>query len=171
MDIIFNCPECQQELAVDNSGAGSEIDCPTCGGKIMVPQAPRPNAAPPAPPAPPAPEGGQAGSPIAASAAAKVEMHLKVPVRDKPGESLIGKPPPPLEVAAKESDRKIRTKTIRRIDCVEVGHDHFDEAVSSFLGKIGESSIVSINTVTYTYIDIGSQKLLTDFGVFMVYRG
>jgi len=166
MDIIFNCPECQQELAVDSSGAGTEIDCPTCGGKITVPQAHPKNAAVPA-----APEAGQATNPIAASAAAKVEMHLKVPVRDKPGESLIGKPPPPLEVAAKESDRKIRTKTIRRIDCVEVGHDHFDEAVSSFLGKIGESSIVSINTVTYTYIDIGSQKLLTDFGVFMVYRG
>jgi DNA-directed RNA polymerase subunit RPC12/RpoP len=162
MEIIFNCPECQQELAVDSSGAGTEIDCPTCGGKITVPQARPPSAA-----AQTAPE----SSPIAASAAAKVEMHLKVPVRDKPGESLIGKPPPPLEVAAKESDRKIRTKTIRRIDCVEVGHDHFDEAVSSFLGKIGESSIISINTVTYTYIDIGSQKLLTDFGVFMVYRG
>jgi len=166
MDIIFNCPECQQELAVDSSGAGTEIECPTCGEKITVPQAPPPSTAVPA-----APAAEQPVNPIAASAAAKVEMHLKVPVRDKPGESLVAKPPPPLEVAAKESDRKIRTKTIRRIDCVEVGHDHFDEAVSSFLGKIGESNIVSINTVTYTYIDIGSQKLLTDFGVFVVYRG
>jgi DNA-directed RNA polymerase subunit RPC12/RpoP len=166
MDIVFNCPECQQELAVDNSGAGSEIECPTCGGKITVPPAPPPNAAAPAPPA-----AEQTASPIAASAAAKVEMHLKVPVRDKPGESLIGKPPPPLEVAAKESDRKIRTKTIRRTDCVDVGHDHFDESVSGFLGKIGESNIISINPINYTIIDIGSQKLLTDYGVFIVYRG
>jgi DNA-directed RNA polymerase subunit RPC12/RpoP len=166
MDIVFNCPECQQELAVDSSGAGTEIECPTCGGKITVPQAPLPNAAAPAPPV-----AEQAASPIAASAAAKVEMHLKVPVRDKPGESLIEKPPPPLEAAAKESDKKIRTKTIRRADCVEVGHDHFDEAVSSFLGKIGESNIISINPINYTIIDIGSQKLLTDYGVFIVYRG
>jgi hypothetical protein len=166
MDIIFNCPECQQELAVDNSGAGTEIDCPTCGVKITVPQAPRPSTAAPAPP-----EAGHAGSAMAASAAAKVEMHLKVPVHDKTGESLIGKPPVPLEVAAKESDRKIRTKTIRRTDCVEVGRDHFDEAVSSFLGKIGESNLISINTVTYSYVDSGSQKLLTDYGVLIVYRG
>ena len=98
-------------------------------------------------------------------------MHLKVPVRDAPGEMLITKPPPPLEVAAKESDKRIRTKTIRRIDCVEVGHDRFDEVVSDFLAKVGEANIISINPVTYTHIDIGSQKLLTDFGVFIVYRG
>ena len=45
MDIVFNCPHCEQELAVDNSGAGSEIQCPSCGEKIMIPAA----ATPPAP--------------------------------------------------------------------------------------------------------------------------
>jgi DNA-directed RNA polymerase subunit RPC12/RpoP len=162
MDIIFNCPKCEQELAVDSSGAGSEINCPTCDEKIVVPQAP-PSAS--------APDAGHSVNPIASSAAAKVEMHLKVPMHDKPPESLIGKPLLPLEAAAKDTDKKIRTKTIRRIDCVEVGHDHFDEAVTKFLGNVGESSIISINTINYSYIDIGSQKLLTDFGVFIVYKG
>ena len=37
MDIVFNCPHCEQELAVDSSGAGSEIQCPSCGEKIMIP--------------------------------------------------------------------------------------------------------------------------------------
>ncbi len=166
MDIVFNCPECQQELAVDSSGAGTELVCPTCGQKITVPQAPPQGATAPA-----APQAGSVVNPIAASAASKVEMHLKVPVHDKPAESLIAKSLPPLEVAAKDTDKKIRTKTIRRIDCVEVGHDHFDDAVTKFLGNVGESNIISINTVGYTYIDIGSQKLLTDFGVFIVYKG
>ena len=37
MDIIFNCPHCEQELAVDSSGAGSSISCPACGEEITIP--------------------------------------------------------------------------------------------------------------------------------------
>jgi len=110
-------------------------------------------------------------NPIASSAAAKVEMHLKVPVRTTPTESLIERPPPPLEAAAKETDKRIRVKTIKHTDCIEVGHDKFDEVVSNFLGKIGEANVISITTLTYTHLDIGTQKLLTDFGVMVVYRG
>jgi len=74
-------------------------------------------------------------NPIASSAAAKVEMHLRVPVHTAPTESLITKPLVPLEVAAKETDKKIRVKTIRHTDCIEVGHDKFDEVVSNFLSR------------------------------------
>ena len=172
MDVIFNCPKCEQELAVDSTGAGTEINCPSCGETIVIPapelvvNRPGVDHAPGAPRVEVHPV-----NPIASSAAAKVEMHLRVPVRDKPAESLIGKPPVPLEVAAKESDRKIRVKTIKHTDCIEVGHDRFDEIVSNFLIKIGESNMISITTLTYTHLDIGSQKLLTDFGVMIVYRG
>jgi len=37
MDIIFNCPKCEQELEVDVTGSGSEIDCPSCGETIHIP--------------------------------------------------------------------------------------------------------------------------------------
>jgi hypothetical protein len=110
-------------------------------------------------------------NPIASSAAAKVEMHLRVPDHKMPTASLIEKPLAPLEVAAKESDKKIRVKTIRHTDCIEVGHDKFDEMVSNFLIKIGESNMVSITTLVYTHLDIGTQKLMTDYGVMIVYRG
>jgi hypothetical protein len=110
-------------------------------------------------------------NPIASSAAARVEMHLKVPVRDKPSESLIEKAPAPLEVTAKESDKKVRIKTIRHTDCIEVGHDRFDEIVSQFLGKVGEKNIVTISTFNYTNLDIGTQKLMTEYGVLIIYRG
>jgi hypothetical protein len=109
-------------------------------------------------------------NPIASSAAARVEMHLKVP-SNKATESLIAKPLAPLEVAAKETDKKIRVKTIRHTDCIEVGHDRFDEIVSNFLMKVGETNIISITALTYTHLDIGSQKLLTEFGVLIIYRG
>ncbi len=172
MDIIFNCPKCEQELEVDSSGAGSEIECPSCGETIEIPQvgtkgtrtsgADTSGRIPVAPP--------PSANPIGTSAAAKIEMHLKVPVRTTT-ESLISKPLVPLEVAAKETDKKVKVKTIRHTDCVEVGHDRFDEVVSNFLMKVGEANIVNISPLSYTHIDISSQKLVTDYAVMIVYRG
>lgn len=167
MDIIFNCPHCEQELSVDSSGSGSKINCPACGEEITIPASKH---------APAAPAGGERGhhseslNPIASSAAAKVEMHLKVPVHSKT-ESLIEKPKVPLEVAAKMTEKGIKAKTIRRVECIEVGHDKFDEVVTNFLAKIGESNIVSVTSVNYSHVDIGSQKILTDYGVLVIYRG
>jgi DNA-directed RNA polymerase subunit RPC12/RpoP len=172
MDIIFNCPKCEQELEVDSAGAGSEIDCPSCGETIVIPQpgsmgtrsATEPDGAAPRPAGP------RPVSAMASSAAAKVERHLKVPVRTST-ESLIEKPLVPLEVAAKDTEKKIRIKTIRHTDCVEVGHDRFDEVVSQFLLKVGESNIINLSTFTYTSLDIGSQKVMTEYGLLIVYRG
>jgi DNA-directed RNA polymerase subunit RPC12/RpoP len=178
MDIIFNCPNCDQELEVDAAGAGSEIECPSCEEKIIIPEpgskgtrtngTDSPHGLPTFGGAPS--DTLNPANPIASSAAAKVEMHLKVPVR-KTSESLIAKPLAPLEVAAKNTDKKMRVKTIRHTDCIEVGHDRFDEFVSNFLQKIGESNVVSITPMTYTHIDIGSQKIMTEYAVMIVYRG
>ena len=172
MDVIFNCPHCEQELEVDSGGAGQSIECPSCGETIVIPapDSARTKSAP-LPALPPKTGGGPVMSSIASSAAAKEEKHFSVPVRDVPTEQLIEKPLPPLEVAALESDKKVRVKTIRHTDCVEVGHDRFDEIVTSFLGKIGETNIVSINTLAYSHLDVGTQKLITDYGVMIVYKG
>ena len=171
MDVIFNCPKCEQELAVDSSGAGSEIECPSCGESIVIPE---PDTVVPRPGIPTDAVAARVEAhpinPIASSAAAKVELHLKVP-SNKVGESLIAKPLPPMEAVAKDADKKIKVKTIRHTDCIEVGHDKFDEVVSQFIGKIGEANIVNISPLTYTILDIGTQKLMTEFGVLIVYRG
>jgi DNA-directed RNA polymerase subunit RPC12/RpoP len=171
MDVIFNCPKCEQELAVDSSGAGSEIDCPACGESITIPEpetvVPRPGleVEPGTPRIEP-----HTVNPMATSAAAKVEMHLRV-ASNKAPESLITKPLPPLDAAGKDSEKGIRIRTIRHTDCIEVGHDKFDEIVTKFLNKVGEANIVSINTLAYTILDIGTQKLMTDYGLLVVYRG
>ena len=168
MDIIFNCPHCEQELAVDSSGAGSKINCPACGEEITIP-----NSKAASGPLSVAGRGQDAHviNPIAVSAAAKVEKHLRVPVHSKPTESLIEKPKSPLDAAVKESDKGIKAKTIRHTDCIEVGHDKFDEIVSNTLAKIGESNIISISPITYTSLDIGTQKIMTEYGVLVIYRG
>jgi DNA-directed RNA polymerase subunit RPC12/RpoP len=178
MDIVFNCPKCEQELEVDSTGAGSQIECPNCQETIVIPHAGTDGARTAGAPASGSiPTGGiptlppaQASS-IATSAAAKVEMHLKVPVHNKPVTTLIARTLKPLEVTARESDKKIRVKTIRHTDCIEVGHDTFDEVVSNFLQMTGEPNIISITPMSYTHADIGSQKLLTEYAVMIVYRG
>jgi DNA-directed RNA polymerase subunit RPC12/RpoP len=157
MDVTFVCPNCRQELEADASLARTQIQCPACHHTITIPEAD--------------PATVKVANPIASSAAAREEKHFSVPVHDTPTEVLIQKPPPPLEVAAKESEKTLRVKTIKRTECVEVGHDNFDKVVSEYLAKIGHENIVSINTLTYTHLDIGSQKLLTDFGVLIVYKG
>jgi DNA-directed RNA polymerase subunit RPC12/RpoP len=172
MDLVFNCTKCEQELVVDSSGAGSEIECPNCGETIVIPEpetvVPRAGVDTPGVSARVEPH---PINPIASSAAAKVEKHLRVPVRESPSETLIQRPLVPLEVAAKDTDKKIRVKTIKHTDCIEVGHDKFDEVVTNFLVRVGEPHVISITTLTYTHLDIGTQKLLTDFGVMIVYRG
>ncbi len=158
MDVIFNCSHCDQELSVDAAGAGTEIECPACGQKIVIPQ--------------PGSQGTQEHrpiNPISTSAAAKEEKHFAVPVHSKPTESLIGKPLVPLEVAAKEGVT-LRVKSIRRSDCIEVGKDHFDEVVTHFLEKIGESNLVKLETFNYTHQDLATREWVTDYGILVVYR-
>ena len=170
MEIIFNCKECDQELSVESEAAGQEFNCPNCGIQLVVPEADGAPAPEAALDAPPAPRAFGAVNPIKTSAGAKEEHHFKVPMREHTTpESLIEKPKVPLEVAAKEAF-KVRVKTIRHSDCVEVGHDKFDEIVTKFLNQIGDTNVVSLTPVSYQYIEIGSQKVVTDFGVMIVYR-
>lgn len=156
MDIVFTCPNCKQQLEAETAMANQEIACPSCNIAIVIPE---PNAA------------NIRTNAIAASAAAKLEYHFAVPVHNEPTEMLIKKPIAPLEVVAREGNKGVRVKCIRRTDCVEVGHDRFDEIVSDFLTKLGESNIVSITPITYTHLDLGSRQLMTDFGVMIIYKG
>ena len=156
MDLTFSCDKCKQQLEVDATAAGTQIQCPSCGAKITVPQLDITNV--------------HHLNPMASSAAAREEKHFSVPVHDAPTESLIEKPLPTLEVA-KAGDKKLRIRCIKRTECVEVGKDKFEDVVTSFLGKIGEENVVSINAINYSHIDMGSRQILTDFGVMIVFRG
>lgn len=158
MDIVFKCVHCDQELSVDASGAGSEIECPSCHGQMVIPA----TGAAPVP--------GGVVNPIAASAAAKEDYHFSVPQREKKAESLIAKPLKPLEAAAKEGIQ-LRIRTFKRTDCVEVGHDRFDEIVSNFLEKVGDGNVVSVSPITYSHQELATHAWVTDYGIVIVYRG
>jgi hypothetical protein len=168
MEIIFNCPHCDQEMSVDSSGAGSEIQCPTCNETITIPEKSEKEAAT-MPVADPGQKTG--GSAINTSAAAKVQMRLSVPVRTSPSESLIQKAAVPLDAVAKGADKQIRVRTIRHDKCVDAGHDKFDEIVSKALAQIGEQNIISLHTMNFEHFDVQTQKVMNDYGLIVVYRG
>ena len=155
MDIIFNCTSCDQELEVVAAGAGSEIPCPTCGTLLVIPE-PTPDNISTTPPG--------------TSNAARVEKHFTVPQRSA-SESLIKKSKPTLEVAAKESDKKLRIKTIKHGDCVEVGKSKFDEIVTEFLQQIGQENIVEMHPISYSHTDAAGRTMFNDFGLMIIFKG
>jgi hypothetical protein len=165
MDITFSCPGCGISLEVESEAAGQKFDCPSCHKPIQVPAAVAPE-----------PVGGPPGSPAAPVAmspqppAPKIEKRISVPVTSNPVESLIQKPNKSLDAVSRDQKPGLRVKTIRHSDCKEVGKDKFDEVVSEFLNRIGDSAVVSITPISYSYVEMATQKLITDFGVMVVYR-
>ena len=90
---------------------------------------------------------------------------------NKPVEPLIQKALPSLKAqAASDGKKRLCVKTLRHSDCKEVGKDRFDETVTDFLNGIGEENIISITPINYSYVEMGTQKLITDFGMAIVYR-
>lgn len=158
MDIVFNCPFCNQELAVDETGAGAEIPCPACNEVLLVPSSEFSNLAPTteAPAAEPAPARNKDTRSIASAAEAA-------------GQAQIVKPNRPLDATAK-GDKKPRLKTFRRQDHIKEGKDRFDEAVTEFLQKIGEDNLVSAHPISYSYVAKEGNQVLTDYGVVIVFK-
>lgn len=156
MDIVFKCPHCGTDLEVEAEAAGQQIDCPSCAKALAIPTASEASAARANAPTPPAD--------------AKAEKKMAVPYSTKPVEPLIQKAGKSLEVVAKEAKHGLRVRTIRHSDCKEVGKDLFDDKVSEVLSELGDGNIQSITPINYSYVDMGTQKLLTDFGVMIVYR-
>lgn len=158
MDIVFTCPGCKQQLEAPTSLSGTAINCPSCNHHLVIPDADPSNL--------------RLGAPNEGNAAAKEEKHFVVPVTEGPTQSLIKKPLPPLDVAARtDGTKQMRVRTIRHSDCVEVGKDRFDEMVSDFLNKIGETNVINVSTFNYQHLDLGTRQMVTDYGIMIVFKG
>jgi len=46
-DIVFDCPFCEKSMVVDEVAVGMTVECPRCGGQVIVPPRPNPTAPPP----------------------------------------------------------------------------------------------------------------------------
>jgi DNA-directed RNA polymerase subunit RPC12/RpoP len=158
MDIVFNCPECRQELEVDESGAGSDIECPACGATITIPE-----------PSPVNIRAIPATGPANPGAAQAREKHLTVPVGKK-APVQIERPKATLETQAKGLDKKLKVKTFRRSDYTTEPNNAFDKAVSDFLASLDDHAIHSLVPVHHSHVDAATGQVLNDYGVMVIYR-
>lgn len=168
MDVVFNCSSCEQELAVDETATGEPIQCPSCNTTVIVPPRDQNRLAESKPMAavPPA-------APIPASPPPPEPAHhrqLSVPQHQGPAEKLVKKSDLVEVAATGPAVKHLRTKCIKRGQCVEVGHDRFDEVVADFIQKVGDDNVVSINPLSYGAMDT-TGHMLPDYGVMIVYRG
>lgn len=65
---------------------------------------------------------------------------------------------------------RIRVKSFKRTEFIEIGKDMFDQNVSKFLTDIGTENIINILPLTYEHIDMASEKVVSDYGVIVVYK-
>lgn len=124
-EFSFNCPFCNLELSIDESGIGQEIECPGCKEVLIIP----------------APGGG--------NIAAEEERAVEIPQSSFPEAKIIKNASPSLNVAAK-TVKKLRVKSFRHHEHVKDGKDTFDDVVSNFLAQHPEDDIVSLTGFQYT---------------------
>lgn len=152
-DFSFNCPFCNLELSIDESGIGQEIECPGCKEVLIIP----------------APGG---GSPAAPEPRAPL-----IPQGEFPEAKIIKNANKSLDVAAK-TVKKQRVKSFRHHEHVKEGKDTFDEVVSNFIGQHPEDDIVSLTGIQYTHHlkskDAEGKETttpVTEYGVLVHYKG
>lgn len=127
-EFSFNCPFCNLELSIDESGVGQEIECPGCKEVLIIP----------------APGGANA------IIEEVVERAPLIPQGSFPDAKIIKNASPSLDVAAK-TVKKLRVKSFRHHEHVKDGKDTFDDAVSNFIGQHAEDDIVSLTGIQYTH--------------------
>lgn len=126
-EFSFNCPFCNLELSIDESGIGQEIECPGCKEVLIIP----------------APSGSTA------AAEAEEEAIPSIPQGSFPEAKIIKNAATSLNVAAK-TVKKLRMKSFRHHEHVKDGKDSFDEVVSNFLAQHHEDDIISLTGIQYT---------------------
>lgn len=92
MDVIFNCSNCSQKLAVDEAAVGQEIACTTCGTRLTVPPPALNRTPPPLPQSPlaePAPTAGaKAAGPPSEAVTETAKPTAPMDLRGSLGQSL-----------------------------------------------------------------------------------
>ena len=152
-EFSFNCPFCNLELSIDESGVGQEIECPGCKEVLIIP-----------PPSGSAPAAEPQHSPVV------------IPQGDFPEAKIIKAASKSLDVAAKTVS-KHRVKSFRHHEHVKDGKDYFDEVVSNFIGNLKDDDIHSLTGFQYTHQlktkDAEGKETttpITEYGVLVHYR-
>ena len=64
----------------------------------------------------------------------------------------------------------VRVRSFKRTEFIEIGRDRFDQAVSEALTAIGAENIINVMPLNYQHVDIATEKVVTDYGIIVVYK-
>lgn len=67
-------------------------------------------------------------------------------------------------------DFKIKVKTFKRTEYIEIGRDTFDKHVGDFITAIGQENLIQLLPLTYQHVDIATQMIVTDYGMIVIYK-
>ncbi len=182
MNIVINCPHCNQEMVIQSEYVGQNVPCPTCTKEFAIPQG-RPEEEVKAERA--AAAGGAAAQPAAGAAADSAPAAgAAAPAEPKKEEKKKEKKPMPSKEeldkllpgankgksGTKEEDKPgVRVKVIQHHNCVDMGVDLFGDIVGKFLSELDAKDIVSVTPVNYAY-KTSTGEVLGDFGVMIIYN-
>ena len=155
MNIVFNCPHCQVQMTVDESGVGESVECPTCNQEFVIP-AGRPEAEAKA----------EQPAPAAPAQKPKEEKKPKIPA----GTDLASLMPNQKKKSAAEGDAGpgIRVKCFQHHLCIDMGKDLFDGMVAKFLAGVAKEDIITASPLSYSYKD-STGDIITEYGVMIIY--
>lgn len=173
MNIVINCPHCNQEMVIESDFVGQSVPCPTCSKDFEIPQgrpeeevkAERAAAAAAQPAASPQP---------AAAAAPKKEEKKDDKKKPMPSKEELDKLLPNASKstpAAQSTEDKpgVRVKTVQHHLCIDMGKDLFGDMVAKILDPIDPDDIINVSPLAYSHKD-SSGDILQDFGVMIIYN-
>lgn len=166
MNVVINCPHCNQEMIIDEAGVGETVDCPACSKEFVIPEG-RPEA-----------EVQKERAAAQAQAAPKEEPKKEEPKKDEkkpmPSKEELAALLPGAQRAKGAGEvpadaAGIKVKTIQHHLCIDMGKDLFDAQVAKVLNTIPREDIVSVSPLSYSYRNSGGD-IIADYGVMIIYE-
>jgi len=173
MNIVINCPHCNQEMVIESDFVGQTVPCPTCSKDFAIPQgrpeeevkAERAAAQPAAAPQPAA--GAAPGAPKKEEK--KDDKKKSMPSKEELDKLLPGANKSSPAAQAEGNKAGIRVKCVQHHLCIDMGKDLFGDMVAKILDPIDAEDIVNVSPISYSHKD-SSGDILHDFGVMIIYN-
>ena len=159
MNIVINCPHCNQEMVIDDSGVGQSVPCPTCSKDFVIPQG--------------RPEEEVKKEREAAAATPKPEEKKEDKKPQMSKEELAALLPGAKKGGAKTEKKEdapgFKVKTLQHHLCIDMGNDLFPKMAEDILNKIKREDLITCTPINYSYKNSGGD-LIQDYGLVIVYE-
>ena len=146
-------------MAIDDSGVGQTVPCPTCNKDFVIPQG--------------RPEAEVKKEREAAAAAAKPAEKKEEEKPKMSKEELAALLPGAKKGGGKKEEKKdapgFKVKTFLHHLCIDMGNDLFPQMVEKALNEMKREDIINCTPISYSYKNSGGD-IIQDYGVMIIYE-